>query len=52
MAASELCYCLWPGQVFVDTEADIRLIRRLHRDVKERGRTVDSVINQYVKTVR
>lgn len=39
-------------QVFVDTEADIRLIRRLHRDVKERGRSVDSVMSQYVKTVR
>ncbi|MBO7703928.1 MAG: uridine kinase [Solobacterium sp.] len=39
-------------KVFVDTEADIRFIRRLIRDVKERGRSLDSVVNQYVTTVR
>ena len=39
-------------KVFVDTEADIRFIRRLQRDVNERGRTIDSVINQYTNTVR
>jgi len=39
-------------KVFVDTEADIRFIRRLVRDVKERGRTLDSVVNQYVNTVK
>lgn len=39
-------------KVFVDTPADIRLIRRLKRDVKERGRTMDSVIQQYTVTVR
>ena len=39
-------------KVFVDTEADIRFIRRLVRDVKERGRSLDSVVNQYVSTVR
>ena len=39
-------------KVFVDTEADIRFIRRLVRDVKERGRSLDSVVNQYVTTVR
>ncbi len=39
-------------KVFVDTEADIRFIRRLLRDVKERGRTLDSVVSQYVETVR
>lgn len=39
-------------KVFVDTDADIRFIRRLLRDVKERGRTLDSVVNQYVNTVR
>ena len=39
-------------KVFVDTEADIRFIRRLKRDVNERGRTIDSVINQYTNTVR
>lgn len=39
-------------KIFVDTDADIRFIRRLLRDVKERGRTLDSVVNQYVNTVR
>ncbi|WAA11540.1 uridine kinase [Fervidibacillus halotolerans] len=39
-------------KLFVDTDADIRLIRRLLRDTKERGRTMDSVINQYVSVVR
>lgn len=39
-------------KVFVDTDADIRLIRRLTRDVKERGRSLDSVINQYMETVK
>ncbi|MEY4338242.1 MAG: uridine kinase [Actinomycetota bacterium] len=39
-------------KVFVDTEADLRLIRRLQRDVAERGRTVDSIIEQYLTTVR
>lgn len=39
-------------KVFVDTDADIRFIRRLKRDVAERGRSVDSVINQYLDNVR
>ncbi len=39
-------------KIYVDTDADIRFIRRLLRDVKERGRTVDSVVNQYCSTVR
>ncbi|MFC4558900.1 uridine kinase [Virgibacillus kekensis] len=39
-------------KVFVDTDADIRIIRRLMRDIKERGRTLDSVIDQYVNNVR
>ena len=39
-------------KVFVDTDDDIRLARRLQRDTVERGRTVDSVLNQYFKTVR
>ncbi len=39
-------------KVFVDTAADVRFIRRLLRDVKERGRSMDSVINQYINTVR
>ncbi len=39
-------------KVFVDTAADIRFIRRLLRDVQERGRTMESVISQYTNTVR
>jgi uridine kinase len=39
-------------KIFVDADADIRLIRRLERDVHERGRTVDSVLTQYTTTVR
>ncbi len=39
-------------RVFVDTPDDIRFIRRLRRDIAERGRTVDSVIDQYYRTVR
>ena len=39
-------------RLFVDTDADIRFIRRLKRDIQERGRTVDSVIAQYMATVR
>jgi uridine kinase len=39
-------------KVFVDTPDDVRFIRRLKRDLAERGRTVDSVIEQYLATVR
>ena len=39
-------------RVFVDTDSDIRFIRRLGRDTKKRGRTVESVIRQYQQTVR
>ncbi|WP_186576490.1 uridine kinase [Aquibacillus kalidii] len=39
-------------KVYVDTDADIRIIRRLLRDIKERGRTIDSVIEQYTNVVR
>jgi uridine kinase len=39
-------------KVFVDTPDDIRFIRRLNRDIAERGRTLDSVIEQYLATVR
>lgn len=38
--------------LFVDVPADIRFIRRLMRDVKERGRTTESVVEQYLQTVR
>ncbi len=39
-------------KIFVDTDADIRFIRRLERDIAERGRTTDMVIHQYLSTVR
>ena len=39
-------------KVFVDTDADVRILRRIVRDVKERGRTLDSVVNQYLTTVK
>jgi len=39
-------------KIFLHVEADIRFTRRLHRDVKERGRSLDSVIEQYYATVR
>jgi uridine kinase len=39
-------------KIFVDTDPDIRFIRRLQRDISERGRTTDSVIQQYQMTVR
>lgn len=39
-------------RIFVDTPADIRLLRRITRDIRDRGRTLDSVAEQYVRTVR
>jgi uridine kinase len=39
-------------KIYVDTDPDLRLARRLERDITERGRTVDSVLNQYFETVR
>lgn len=39
-------------KIFVDTDADVRILRRLARDVKERGRSIDSVIGQYLGTVK
>lgn len=39
-------------KLFVDAESDLRILRRLQRDVRERGRTVESVIEQYLRTVR
>lgn len=39
-------------KIFVDTDSDVRVIRRIERDIKERGRTLDSVIDQYMTTVR
>ena len=39
-------------KVYVDCDADVRILRRLMRDVKERGRSLDSVVNQYLSTVK
>lgn len=39
-------------KIFVDTDADVRILRRISRDVKERGRSMDSVIEQYINTVK
>jgi len=39
-------------KIFVDTDADIRIIRRIKRDMEERKRTLDSVIKQYIQTVK
>jgi uridine kinase len=39
-------------KVFVETDADERLMRRISRDVSERGRSVDSILNQYAQTVK
>lgn len=39
-------------RIFVDTDADVRILRRILRDVKERGRSLDSVISQYLTTVK
>lgn len=43
---------LFDIKIFVDTDADLRFIRRLQRDITERGRTSQSVIEQYLSTVR
>ncbi len=43
---------LFDVKLFVDTDADIRFIRRLTRDITERGRTTENVIHQYMTTVR
>ena len=43
---------LFDIKVFVDTDADVRIIRRILRDVQERGRTLESVVTQYLTTVK
>ena len=50
-AEEELCR-LMDIKVFVDTDADVRILRRILRDVKARGRSLDSVITQYLTTVK
>jgi uridine kinase len=47
----ELCKML-DIKIYVDTDADIRIIRRIKRDVVERARSLDSVIDQYINTVK
>jgi uridine kinase len=39
-------------KIYLDSDADIRLARRLQRDILERGRSVESVLNQYLETVK
>ncbi len=43
---------LFDVKLFVDTDSDLRFIRRLERDISERGRTLDTVVKQYLSTVR
>lgn len=43
---------LFDVKIFVDTDSDLRFIRRLRRDISERGRTTENVVNQYLSTVR
>lgn len=50
-ADPEIC-SLMDIRVFVDTDADVRILRRIMRDVKERKRSLDSVITQYLTTVK
>jgi len=39
-------------KIYVDCDADVRVLRRLERDIRERGRTMESVIQQYLESVR
>ena len=39
-------------RIYVDADSDVRILRRLQRDIKDRGRTVDSVVNQYLTSVK
>lgn len=50
--ADEVLRRLMDVKIYVDTDSDIRFIRRLQRDIAERGRTMESVIQQYLSTVR
>ncbi|MBX7219217.1 MAG: uridine kinase [Blastocatellia bacterium] len=52
LLASPQLRALMNLKIFVDTDADLRFIRRLDRDVHQRGRTVASIISQYLTTVR
>ena len=48
---AELCDAM-DIKVFVDTDADVRILRRIVRDVRDRGRSLESVVNQYLTTVK
>ena len=48
---AELCD-LMDIKIYVDTDADVRILRRIVRDVRDRGRSLDSVVNQYLNTVK
>ena len=50
-ASPELCEQM-DMKVYVDTDADVRILRRIMRDVKQRGRTLDRVVEQYLTTVK
>ena len=50
-ADREVCR-LFDIRIFVDTDADVRILRRIRRDVAKRGRSLDSVIDQYLNTVK
>lgn len=43
---------LYDLRIFVDTDADVRILRRLQRDIRERGRNLENVIDQYIGTVK
>jgi len=49
--SKELCD-LMDIKVFVDADADVRILRRIVRDVRDRGRSLDSIVNQYLNTVK
>ena len=49
---NELLRNLMDIKIFVDTDADVRILRRILRDVQERGRSLDSVVTQYLTTVK
>ncbi len=50
--AEEALRKMFDIKLFVDTDADVRILRRILRDVKERGRTLESVVTQYLTTVK
>ena len=50
--ADETLRSLFDIKLFVDTDADVRILRRILRDVEERGRTLESVVTQYLTTVK